>query len=221
MKDFQDVYHMSLSYVNSHHLKETSNVHSIIFCWSYQFWDISLLYHSIVEQQNSWGWKGLSSPSAPTSAQADTPRAGCSRPCPSGSWRSPWRKSDNLCQCSFSHIAQKSFLMFRGNFLCSSLYPLPLVLTLSTTEKSLAPSSLHPPNNTCWETDSPKPEPSQVWTGPAHSTCLCSKGMQLASGQPAVRKSFSAELPSCLTVYHYNRPRCQRDIHISLTQEAD
>jgi len=36
---------------------------------------------------------------------------------------------------------KKFFLMFRWNFLCFSLCPLPLVLSLGTTEKSLAPSS--------------------------------------------------------------------------------
>ena len=35
----------------------------------------------------------------------------------------------------------KFFLMFRWNFLCFSFCPLPLVLSLGTTEKSLAPSS--------------------------------------------------------------------------------
>jgi len=36
----------------------------------------------------------------------------------------------------------KMFLLtFRWNFLCFSLCPLPLVLSLGTTEKSLAPSS--------------------------------------------------------------------------------
>jgi len=35
----------------------------------------------------------------------------------------------------------KFFLMFTWNFLCFSLCPLPLVLSLGTTEKSLASSS--------------------------------------------------------------------------------
>jgi len=35
--------------------------------------------------------------------------------------------------------------MLRENLLCFVLCPLPLVLSLDTTEKSLAPSSLHPP----------------------------------------------------------------------------
>jgi len=36
---------------------------------------------------------------------------------------------------------KKFFLMFTWNFLCFSLCPLPLVLSLGTTEKSLASSS--------------------------------------------------------------------------------
>jgi len=47
----------------------------------------------------------------------------------------------SLCQCSVTLRGKKFFLMFRWNFLCFSLCPLPLVLSLGTTEKSLAPSS--------------------------------------------------------------------------------
>ena len=47
----------------------------------------------------------------------------------------------NLFQCSITLRGKKFFLMFRWNFLCFSLCPLPLVLLLGTTEKSLAPSS--------------------------------------------------------------------------------
>lgn len=47
---------------------------------------------------------------------------------------------DSLLQCSFP-LKVKSFLQFRCNFLCSSLYLLPLVLSLATTEMSLAWSS--------------------------------------------------------------------------------
>ena len=48
---------------------------------------------------------------------------------------------DSLFQCSVTLRGKKFFLMFRRNFLCFSLCPLPLVLWLGTTEKSLAPSS--------------------------------------------------------------------------------
>lgn len=48
-------------------------------------------------------------------------------------------------QCSVTQTAQTCFLMSRGNRLCSSLCLLPFILALRTTEKTLAPSSLHPP----------------------------------------------------------------------------
>jgi len=47
----------------------------------------------------------------------------------------------SLFQCSVTLRVKKFFLMFRWNFLCFSLSPLPLVLSLGTTEKSLALSS--------------------------------------------------------------------------------
>jgi len=49
----------------------------------------------------------------------------------------------NLCQCSVTFTVKKHFLTFRGNLLCFSLSPSPLVL--GTTEKSLDLSSSHPP----------------------------------------------------------------------------
>ena len=52
----------------------------------------------------------------------------------------------NLCQCLVTLTAKKCLLMFRANLLCFSLCPLPLVLSLGTTEESLTPSSLHPPS---------------------------------------------------------------------------
>jgi len=47
----------------------------------------------------------------------------------------------SLCQDSFSLRGKKFFLIFSWNFLCLSLCPLPLVLSLGTTGKSLALSS--------------------------------------------------------------------------------
>ena len=47
----------------------------------------------------------------------------------------------SLFQCSVTLRVKKFFLMFRWNILSFSLCPLPLVLSLGTTEKSLAPSS--------------------------------------------------------------------------------
>ena len=51
----------------------------------------------------------------------------------------------NLFHCSVTLRGKKFFLMFRQIFLCFSLSLLPLVLSLGTTEKSLASSSWHPP----------------------------------------------------------------------------
>ena len=47
----------------------------------------------------------------------------------------------SLGQGSVTLRGKKFFLKFRRNFLCLSLCPLPLVLSLGTTGKSLAPSS--------------------------------------------------------------------------------
>jgi len=43
----------------------------------------------------------------------------------------------SLFQCSVTLRGKKFFLMFRRNFLCFSLSPLPLVLSLGITGKSL------------------------------------------------------------------------------------
>jgi len=47
----------------------------------------------------------------------------------------------SLFQCSVTLRGKKFFFMFRRNFLCFSLCPLPLVLSLGTSEESLAPCS--------------------------------------------------------------------------------
>jgi len=47
----------------------------------------------------------------------------------------------NLCQCSVTLTVKHFFLMFVWKFLYSSLCPLPLVLSLFTTEKKLLPST--------------------------------------------------------------------------------
>ena len=51
----------------------------------------------------------------------------------------------SLGQGSVTLRGKKFFLVFRRNFLCFSLCPLPLVLLLGTTGKSLASSSCPPP----------------------------------------------------------------------------
>uniref|UniRef100_A0A8C6ZNU2 Uncharacterized protein n=1 Tax=Nothoprocta perdicaria TaxID=30464 RepID=A0A8C6ZNU2_NOTPE len=51
----------------------------------------------------------------------------------------------SLCQGSGTLTVKKFLHTWRWNCLCFNLYPLPLVLSLATNEKSLAPSSLHSP----------------------------------------------------------------------------
>jgi len=51
---------------------------------------------------------------------------------------------DNLCQCSVTHTAVRPSVQ-GDSLLCSCLCPLPLVLALGITEKSLALSSLYCP----------------------------------------------------------------------------
>ena len=50
----------------------------------------------------------------------------------------------SLCQCSVTLTVKKCFLMFRGNLLCFILCPLPHVLSLGITGKSLDPSIFTP-----------------------------------------------------------------------------
>lgn len=56
----------------------------------------------------------------------------------------------SLCRRSITQTAREYCLMVRVNFLCSRLCPLPFVLALGTTEKSLDPSSLHSPFRYLW-----------------------------------------------------------------------
>ena len=51
----------------------------------------------------------------------------------------------NLCQCSVTLTEGQFPLPFRQHLLCFSLCPRPLVLSLDTTEKSLALSTVHYP----------------------------------------------------------------------------
>jgi len=55
----------------------------------------------------------------------------------------------SLFQRSVTLSVKKFFFMFRWNFLCFNLCLLPLVLSLGTTDKSLAPASLLMTQN--WE----------------------------------------------------------------------
>jgi len=101
---------------------------------------------SIAESQNGRGWQGpLWSPS-PTPCRS---RVTQSRLHSTASSRglNISREGDStaslgsLGQGSVTLRGKKFFLMFRWNFLCFSLCPFPLVLSLDTTEESLAPSS--------------------------------------------------------------------------------
>ena len=104
--------------------------------------------HRITESQNRRGCKGPLRVQPPCWS-----RVTYSRP-----HRTTSRQVVNICregestaslgslfQCSVTLRGKKFFLMFSWSFLCFNLCPLPLVLSLGTTEKSLAPSSWHPP----------------------------------------------------------------------------
>jgi len=62
---------------------------------------------------------------------------------PHRSWISPEKETfPPLCclfRCSVPLTVKKFFLIFTWNFLHSGVFPFPLVLSLGTTEKSLAP----------------------------------------------------------------------------------
>ena len=66
-----------------------------------------------------------------------------------------WRYSSmgSLFQCLPTFTVKKCFLVFRWNFMFFKLCPLPLVLSVDTTEKILAPSSSFPPSgiHTHWK----------------------------------------------------------------------
>ena len=76
------------------------------------------------------------------SATAGSPRASCPGPCPAGFLITPCMETSQplWVPCSSSHSHSKSFLMFRWSIICFTVCPLPLVLSLSTTGNSLAPS---------------------------------------------------------------------------------
>ena len=110
----------------------------------------------------------------------------------------------SVCQCSVTCTEQKCFLMFRGNILCSSLCPLLLVLALSTTEKSLAPSSSHLPfRNLYTLMRSPWTFSSPGWRVPAFSTSPYRRGA------PVPLLSWwrweSTYLTHCISKFPHNR----------------
>ena len=110
-----------------------------------------VLHIIYIISQAGWGWKGpLQVIWSNSSAQARPPTADCSGPCPDSFWISPSVEIPQLRRAAYLPVLghphnEKCFLMLRGNLLCFSLCPLPLVLLPGSTEKSLALSPLHPP----------------------------------------------------------------------------
>jgi len=103
-------------------------------------------YPRITESQNFRGWKGpLWVISSNHPAEARSPTAGCIGPCPGGLEYLQRTRLHNLPGQpvpGLSHPQSKQVLPHvQTELLCFSLCPLPLVLSLGTTEKSLAPSS--------------------------------------------------------------------------------
>ena len=108
---------------HQHKLKETSRIESTeADCLSIP--------------QNSC-WQGPLGPSAPAPAPAGTHRAGCPGPRPGSSGRSPRRRPHSLwaaCASAPSLHSTEGLLVFRGNLLCSSLCPWPLILAVGTNK---------------------------------------------------------------------------------------
>jgi len=116
---------------HQHKLKETSRIESTeADC-------LSIPQNSCLQ--------GPLGPSAPAPAPAGTPRAGCPGPRPGSSGRSPRRRPHSLwaaCASAPSLHSTEGLLAFRGNLLCSSLCPRPLVLALSTTARGFVLPSI-------------------------------------------------------------------------------
>lgn len=84
--------------------------------------------------------------------------------------RDPTTSLGTLCHCSVTLTVRKCCLMFRVNSLCFIFFPLPLVPSLGSTEKSLAVSLLHSPiwwMGFLWAFSSPG------WTVPALLAFSC------------------------------------------------
>jgi len=105
-----------------------------------------LRYHSITDQQRLAGPSGpivpnpCSSRNSQQGAQHQVQAA--SEDLRGGDPSAAWQPELLLC-----HLHSTELLpVFRGDLLCSNLYPLPLVLALGTSETNPALSSLHPPS---------------------------------------------------------------------------
>ena len=106
------------------------------------FWHLqSQTYFS--ESKNCRDWRGFLEMPQSNSPKA-VPHSSCTGKHPGGSEYLQGRRphlSGSLCQGSATLTAQKFFLMSIWNSLGSRLCAVPLVLVLSTTEQSPAPSS--------------------------------------------------------------------------------
>ena len=83
-------------------------------------------------------------------------------PCPVSRWLLKVSKETpqplGTCASAPALALHNSSSRVQRDFLCSTLCPVPLVPALGTTEKSLAPTLLHPPSNTYMHVwDPPKP----------------------------------------------------------------
>lgn len=116
--------------------------------WNIKDWPAVLVWnHSIRESENhkmsAVGEDLWDCQVCPFSRRAT--RAECSDPHPGGCWRYPRRRLHILwAACAYAPSSTQHRSAARcseGSILC----PWPLVLALSITEKSLAPSLLHPP----------------------------------------------------------------------------
>jgi len=108
--------------------------------------------------------EGPSVPLWPTPSPAGTPRAEGPGPWPGGFWTSPRRRAHSLWATCASATAPHSTAVLSGSQgepLYSSLRPLPPVLALGSTGKSLAVSSGHIPSRYLWTL---VPSEASIWT---------------------------------------------------------
>lgn len=98
---------------------------------------IELENHRVAEVGRHCLW--LSGPTPPL--RGGLPRTGFLGPCPISFWVSPRMETPQPVQCLVILTIRKVFLMFQGNFLYLHLCPLPLGLSVGTTEKSVGLSS--------------------------------------------------------------------------------
>lgn len=100
----------------------------------------------ITESQKGWGWvrRDIWRSAGPNPAAQARPRAGCPAQCPDlhGDFITP---PSSLQQCSTTLTAKEFPDLQREPLVTQFVAPLPLILLLDTTEKSLVLPTLHPP----------------------------------------------------------------------------